>query len=175
MRRGDAFPSQYLSKEDLVVPAVATIADVQQGEIQGDVGTERKPVMTFQEQGIKPMILNWTNWTTIEMAYGEDTDDWKGHKVELYVDPTVMFGAKRVGGVRVRVPSTLTWLEALSQAEAVGLSKDGLVAALKAHGREGYSAKKDTELVRSIIATAGQASDAPARDDFDAPDDSIPF
>ena len=31
-------------------------------------------------------------------------NDWVGHKIVLYHDPTVSFGGKLVGGIRVRMP-----------------------------------------------------------------------
>lgn len=39
----------------------------------------------------------------IELHGGaDDTDKWRGSKLELYVDPSVRYGGKRVGGVAIR-------------------------------------------------------------------------
>lgn len=104
MKRTDAFKSNYLGQGDLEQPTIAVIQDVGIESLNGDGGKEDKPVAHFTN-GIKPMILNLINWQTIEDAYGEDSDLWVGKRVELYVDKNVMFGAKKVGGVRVRIPN----------------------------------------------------------------------
>lgn len=104
MKRSDAFPSRYISKEDVATPIRATIDTVRFDTIKGDTADEDKPVIYFRD-GVKPMILNNTNWMTIEDAYGPESDNWTGKTIELYCDPGVMFGGKRVGGVRVRVPN----------------------------------------------------------------------
>lgn len=104
MKRSDAFPSKYLSKEDVPEPISVTVKSVALETLNGGNGDdekETKPVMTFAEQ-VKPMILNNANWSTIEAMYGDDSDGWIGKRVTVYVDPSVMFGKKRVGGLRVQ-------------------------------------------------------------------------
>lgn len=105
MKMSEMFPSNYLKKEDVATPTRATIRNVIQDEISGDGGKELKAVLNFVGN-LKPMILNRGNATTLEEAYGDDSDAWHGKTVEIYVDPSVMFGGKRVGGVRLRIPST---------------------------------------------------------------------
>ena len=104
MKRAQAFPSRYLGKDDVPEPFVATIANVAQEQVNGDRGLEIKAVMTFTNPTIKSLIVNNINWTTCESAYGGESDDWCGQAVEIYVDPNVMFGRERVGGVRLRIP-----------------------------------------------------------------------
>ena len=157
MRKGEAFPSNYLSKEDVAAgPIRGTIADVRFETIKGDRGDEDKPVMSFKEDGLKPMILNNTNWQTAEDAYGDESDGWRGKTIELYLDPGVMFGNKKVGGVRVRIPNgnpgpaaappaaapatasapptMMLWELALSQGLEAGLNEEELKARLKDKG-----------------------------------------
>jgi hypothetical protein len=59
---------------------------------------ERKPVLSF-ENGVKPMVINRTNFETLEEALG-DSDNWPGHKVKIFCAPTSYQG-KRVDGLRV--------------------------------------------------------------------------
>jgi hypothetical protein len=117
MKRSDAFPSRYISKDDVQNPIVAVIDTVRFDTIKGDGGDEDKPVVYFRD-GVKPMILNNTNWMAIEDAYGAESDDWTGKQIEMYCDPGVMFGGKRVGGVRVRVNKAAAKMT-LEQANAV--------------------------------------------------------
>lgn len=110
MKRSSAFPPNYLSQDDVAQPIVATIADVHpEALIDQDTGaTKTKPVMTFAPDNIRPLILNQVNWSTIEAAYGEDSDSWIGKPIELYRDPNIMCGKRRVGGIRVRIPAQQT-------------------------------------------------------------------
>jgi hypothetical protein len=189
MRRSEAFPSKYIGKDDLEVPVLLTIGEVSTAMVKGDHGDECKTVMMFREQGVKAMIMNNCNWMTLEDAYGEESDDWNGKPVELYVDPNVMFGGKRVGGVRVRVSTPqappilapvpvaptpagdlLNFQQAQDLCATVKITKDELVASLKGNGCEGYNSARDTAHVRSIVANV-QARDG----HVPLEDDDIPF
>lgn len=105
LKRSDVFQSKYCAQADLETPVVVTIKHAEIETIKSDDGNEDKAVLYFERDRLKPMILNSGNWQTIEDAYGVDTDDWIGKSIEVYVDPNVMFGKKKVGGVRVRLPS----------------------------------------------------------------------
>jgi hypothetical protein len=51
--------------------------------------------------------LNWTNAQVIANISGsEDMDEWHGHRIEIYDDPTVMYAGKLVGGIRIRPART---------------------------------------------------------------------
>ena len=104
MRRSDVFPSKFMGKDDIGPGLTLTIGQVVQEGVESDGDMKQKAVMYFEEHDAKPWIINAGNWMTIEDAYGEESDDWFGKPIELYVDPSVMFGGKRVGGVRVRIP-----------------------------------------------------------------------
>jgi hypothetical protein len=105
MKRSQAFPSRFLAQSDVATPIVATIANVTQEDLTGDRGLETKAVMTFTDPRLKALVVNNINWTTCEAAFGEDSDAWHGQQIEIYADPSIMFGRDRVGGIRVRIPS----------------------------------------------------------------------
>jgi len=171
MNRSTAHPSNYLSKQDVMPPLVLTIAGVQMEALQGDDGRKSKPVMSFREEGVKPMIVNKTNWMVLEAVYGDESDDWIGKSVEVYHDPEVMMMGNRIGGTRVRIPAgtpgapapaaapatdapkpeRLEWEDAKSMAVEVGMDEAALKDALKAEGCKGYSPTRDGDMVRKII------------------------
>jgi len=164
MRRSQAFRSNYLGKDDLNGHAVtAAILKVTMEKVKDtDSGEDRdKPVMYFQED-VKPLILNNINWITCEDAYGEDSDSWSGRLVELFVDPNVMFGAKRVGGVRLRIPQRtippvvlhpMRWSEALALCEQNGISEADLKVHLRSLGNNSFSSARDSQAVRDFVAS----------------------
>lgn len=95
----DEFPSKYLKAADLQGHAVKVkIRDV----ASETIGNDRKLVMYFQNRD-KGMVLNKTNARTIGDIYGDDTDDWRDHVVEVFA-MKVEFNGRMVDGLRVRVP-----------------------------------------------------------------------
>lgn len=105
MKISKMFPSNYFSKDDLEEPELVTIKRVDLETIRTEDGEKEKPVLYF-EDGMKPMILNKINAETLSDSFGDDSDTWEGKEVELYVDPNIRFGSKKIGGIRVRVPNT---------------------------------------------------------------------
>ena len=105
-KRSDVFQSNYLGQDDLGSPTVVVIHEAVMDKVKDDDGRPQdKLVLHFKADKLKPWIVNSTNWQTIEDSYGDDTDGWIGKPIEVYVDPNVMFGKKKVGGVRVRIPT----------------------------------------------------------------------
>ena len=110
MKRNEALPSNYLGKEDFPKPCLAQIAHVEMEDIKSERGVERKPVLhimgpSYDVDVARGVILNGTNWDVLEEIAGEsDSDAWQGVQIVIYVDPNVKFGARRVGGIRIRAP-----------------------------------------------------------------------
>jgi len=191
---GKAFQSNFLSKDDC--PTTATINKVDFEMVGGeDTGKERKVVIHSTDFPMLPdnthkmFILNKSNWINIEDAYGPDTDTWIGQRIELYVDPSIMYGGKRVGGVRVRIPSGVTvpppnlpqvgnvwsWQQACEAAVAAGISIDQLKAELKSMGLSGYvSTPAATAAAQTAIANL-TVQPAASFDANATPDDGVPF
>lgn len=100
MKASDIFPGKYLKAADLgSAEPVVTIKSVKMETL----GDDTKPVLYFEgkERGI---VLNKTNWNAITDITGEDdSDNWKGHKVKLFV-AKVEFQGKRVPAIRIDDP-----------------------------------------------------------------------
>jgi len=102
MKVSQMVESKYLRKEDIEEDKVVTIKGVRQDNLAKDgMPDEMRWVIGFQEFA-KPMVLNITSIRVLEAAFGDETDDWKGKKVTLYVDPNVSFQGRVVGGLRLR-------------------------------------------------------------------------
>lgn len=97
--------SNYLKKEDCMPPLTVTISGLTNENMAKDgQPEEKKYVLQFME-AIKPMVLNITNGQLIALVTGsEETDDWIGKKITLYNDPSISFGGKLTGGIRVQIP-----------------------------------------------------------------------
>ena len=98
MRANQAFPSKYLKSSDVKDrPMIATISHIEQVSV-GQGKDAKDKLALFFESG-KPMVLNRTNFETLEDAFG-DSDDWAGHKVKVKAVRT-SFQGKPVDGIRL--------------------------------------------------------------------------
>lgn len=95
--------SKYLSKEDVGENGmVLTIRGFRMETLTNDDGDEDRMVMYFAED-VKPMVLNRTNSQLIGVVTGCKTaGEAKGKQIVVYNDPTVGFGGKIMGGLRIK-------------------------------------------------------------------------
>jgi hypothetical protein len=92
--------SKFLRKEDLEDDVVITMKAVCLEDMPGDDG--RKRWCLYFKELPKGLVLNTTSIRVLAKAFGEDSDQWIGKKVTLYVDPNVSFKGQVVGGLRLR-------------------------------------------------------------------------
>jgi len=97
--------SKFLRKEDVGKGLLVTIANcVKQNTAMEGAPREDKWCLLYRELE-KPHVLNMTNANICAQVFGsEDTDDWIGKQIVLYVDPNVSYGGKIIGGIRMRKP-----------------------------------------------------------------------
>ncbi len=51
----------------------------------------------------KGLVLNTANGETLlEITGTDDPNEWKDVALQLYVDPDVKYGGKKIGGIRIR-------------------------------------------------------------------------
>lgn len=100
--------SKWLKKEDVESMDRATRCTTVERITEEEVGEEAKPVIHLK--GIaKAWPLNMTALEALsEMADSDDTDDFAGLDVEIYVDPDVRYAGKKVGGIKLRSPQKAT-------------------------------------------------------------------
>lgn len=95
--------SKYLKKEDVGEDGlIVTIKGFTREILEADGTQEEKTVMHFVED-LKPMVLNRTNAQLVAVATGAKTaGDARGKQIVVYNDPTVGFGGKITGGIRIK-------------------------------------------------------------------------
>jgi hypothetical protein len=104
MKVSDVFSGSSLKAADL---GDAEVAAVEVREYTDDGKTSKKLYLTFQNK-TKGLVVNKTNASRISKLYGDDTDNWIGKEVVLYVDHEVQYGSDMVSGLRVRGPAKIT-------------------------------------------------------------------
>jgi hypothetical protein len=103
MQFKDLFPSAHLAVADILAPVTVRITELEIQEIRDDDGNKKKPVLHF-ERCTKTLVLNRINGEMLCELYGEDTDNWIGQPIEIYVDQNVTMNGRKVGGLRLREP-----------------------------------------------------------------------
>jgi hypothetical protein len=104
----DLKQSRFLKKSDLGDSEERTFTI--EGFSEDNVGTKEepdvKPLMLFREID-KPMVMNWTNLQLAAVFFGTEAyDEWTGKRITVWFDPTIAFGNKLVGGLRLKKAGT---------------------------------------------------------------------
>lgn len=101
-------PSSFLKQEDLEGNDwVVTIKNVTKEAIKSSDGTSKeKFIVHFNE--CKPLVLNKTNMTILISLMGtNESEQWPGKRITLYVKDDVEFGGKMVAAIRIRTKAPL--------------------------------------------------------------------
>lgn len=97
--------SKFLRKEDCDPPILVTIDRI----VLENVGLDDQPkeskwCLYFLETE-KGIVTNPTNRELCaEVCGSRMTEDWRGHKIVLFNDPSIMYQGRRTGGIRIRAP-----------------------------------------------------------------------
>ena len=100
--------AKYLKKEDVPSPVNTSILWIKEEEVTAPgKGTEIRLVLYFD--GLKKgLVLNMANADALaEITGTDDYEKWSDIPVQLYVDPDVTYGGKKIGGIRIRELVTL--------------------------------------------------------------------
>lgn len=114
--RGQAFPSENLRAADLEIGKAypVTISRVKEVQFERGDRTETKWAMYFNESSSR-LVLNVTNWETIEELTGEpNSDNWRGHEITLYLEPRVKNPNGTGPAIRVMQPDVTPNPESIS-------------------------------------------------------------
>lgn len=99
----EMLPSNYLKQSDFPDDYVVTVRSIEKKNIAMDGKAPDYKWLAYYAEFEKPMVLNSTNIQLMAKATGsEDTDDWIGKQIIVFVDENVSFGGELVGGLRIR-------------------------------------------------------------------------
>lgn len=191
MKRHEAYKGSFLKSQDLEGDYTVTIKSCQMEAVGQGEDMEDKPVLAFDETDQK-LILNQTNWDSIADLHGEDSDEWTGQQITLFVDPKVRFGNKVVPAIRVRnkIPplagraqkqpasenGLLTYEQAVELCKTVGVPSADMMGYLKGNGLTRYTPQLCTPFVRKLVAGLTPPPDDPEpEDELNSEKDPLPF
>ncbi len=100
----EAYGSRFLGVVDVGDKKIRTrILRVRKEEVKDrDTGKLKKKIIVFFENIDKGLVLNVANKETLVRAFGKAPAGWLNATVGILVDPDVMFGKQKKGGVRLR-------------------------------------------------------------------------
>jgi hypothetical protein len=121
MKTNQVFPSKYLKGADLfggILPVTIKLVALENMKDQ-DGNEQQKPVAYF-EGGVKPLVLNMTNWNFLRDHYGDESDLWNGKQAALITVKVTAFGKTTDAPRFVNAPKTVEQVNAeLAEVDAV--------------------------------------------------------
>jgi hypothetical protein len=114
MKASDFYGSSWLKSEDLELEQTydVTITDVFSHTFDDESSSKSKgkqekrksrPQLAIEfEEFDKPLSLNKVNANTIISLYGNETDDWIGARITIYVKEDVEYAGEVMCGIRVK-------------------------------------------------------------------------
>ena len=103
MHIGEFSTSKYLKQQDIDAPKLVTIDHVKKENVARPGEDRRDRAIIYFAELEKGLVTNATNLKRAAAACGSDeTNDWIGKKIVIYVDTTVEMGGEIVGGLRLR-------------------------------------------------------------------------
>ena len=106
MRSWDKYKNTtFIQKSDVEKGALVTIDRITEENVAPDSQPEETKFVIHFKEDFKPWSPGIQCLEIISHIAGTgNVDDWPGTKLVLFVDPTVAFKGKIVGGIRVRAP-----------------------------------------------------------------------
>jgi len=102
MKSSDMFPSNYFNTDDVRAGELrVTIESISQEEMRDE---SRKWILRFAGE-TKGLVMKPVLQDQLDVLFGDETEDWIGKEIILYFDPTVMYGNKRTGSIRIKSAS----------------------------------------------------------------------
>ena len=97
--------SRFLAKSDVDPEITLTVREVVEENVAMEGAPEEIKFVVYFNEHEKGLVANWTNAQLFAQITGStDMDQWTGHRVTAYHDPSVSFGGKLVGGIRIKAP-----------------------------------------------------------------------
>ena len=93
--------SKYIKQGDIDGEMVVTIRKFGQVNVAQDGQPEEKKWAVRFDEFSKPMVLNASNIEMLKLI-APSPEEAVGKRCTLYVDHSIMFGGKRVGGLRIK-------------------------------------------------------------------------
>lgn len=96
--------SKYLKYQDLNDQDwVVTISNVTRDDIKDKDGSSKKKFVVHFKESEKGLVLNTTNMNMLyKLLQSDDSDQWIGKRITLYVKDDIEMGGEIMSGLRIR-------------------------------------------------------------------------
>lgn len=97
------FLSNYLKTKDVTKPVRFTISAAEVATFNEGKENEEAKIVLYAKEHEQGVVCSKDALRQLEELFGsDDTDSWVGKTVELFVDPSVKYQGKNIGGLRFR-------------------------------------------------------------------------
>ena len=109
MRNYDKYRNtKFIQKSDVEKGALVTIYRITEENVAPEYQAEEIKYVIYFKEDYKPWAPGIEVLETIRIIAGTgNVDEWSGTRLVLFIDPTVKFAGKPVGGIRCRVPKKI--------------------------------------------------------------------
>jgi hypothetical protein len=98
----------YLRKEDLSEPVDTTLLWIKEETVTAPGKDTKTRLVAYFDGLSKGLVINTANAEILaELTGTDDYEKWADTPVQLYVDPDVKYGGKKIGGIRIRKPTSV--------------------------------------------------------------------
>ena len=144
--------SDQLNADDLVSGnRIIKIIGVSKGNAENPV------VVNYEGDNGRPFKPCKTVRRILAAGWGVDADLWQAKSVELYNDPSVVYGGKEVGGIRVKAMSDISKKIIVSLSKTRGKKAQHIIDILQPVQKPQYPAAQFTKALGTMskMITAG--------------------
>ena len=107
MTKASSIYGSFLAAEDIHEDTTAVISGVSDTTFEGrDGGAPRRRLILDFEDLPARLSLNKVNAESLINKFGDETDDWVGRTIVLFVDENVQYRGKRTPGLRIKFPES---------------------------------------------------------------------
>lgn len=155
--------SDQLNSIDLIgEPRTVTVVDVVQGNPEQPVN-----IITDAFGPGRPFKPSKTVLRILVGAWGRETNDWIGHRMTIYREPSVKWAGEEVGGIRIEALSHIDKAIVFNLPTSKGKHAKSTVVPLPAEVKRDWQAEMDatdntdalTALYKTMCATPGAYND----------------
>lgn len=139
--------SDQLNADDLVgMDKTITVTAVSRGNAENPV------VVNYQGDDGRPFKPCKTVRRILIAAWGKDGNEWVGKQAVLYCDPSVKYGGKEVGGIRISALSDIPKPLSVKLSETRGKKKEHRIEILQPEVKPPYPVEKFNEAFDAMTA-----------------------
>lgn len=147
--------SDQLNADDLINDKMITVTNVSRGNVDNPV------IVHYQNDDGRPFKPCKTVRRILIAAWGSDGNEWIGKQAVLFCDPTVVYGGKEVGGIRIRALSDIAKPLIVKLSVTRGKKKEHRIDVLQKQAKQPYPSDKFNAAINAMQSSISSGKFTP--------------